>query len=414
MASSLEMGQHDTSYFDVLERHGGRRPNPDGPTPDEQDPDKATYTTDDGSTEEIRLTQSDGRWEWFNKTGEPMGVGGKTREEAYAAARAKLHGFGKSKGNPYQGMFGEANPGHHSGARPGSGPGWFERCEAGVGKEYDPGAVCATMEKKYARGHKRSKWDWKKNPKSFSFRGRSYRYSLKLPAVTPEDDQYADQLVQSIRAKGYAATCVYKEDRAGRQNYILYSDYKPRAKRNPAGAAADLYESFHGAPSTEEVVIEEEYHEHEHLAALGTLTEIYVDTPTRIRVRIDFEKNPPFLASSEDGRQLYIEGGDQSVDLATLKMDEKKWLKDRMVLGVFSEPEPGAKPTNNKRYWNLAYKTKKKFDDFEEIIYQHDLGEDTGERPYLEYEPQNQKLYITGGQYFIKQPLVGVSPGIEN
>jgi hypothetical protein len=129
---------------------------------------------------------------------------------------------------------------------------------------------------------------------------------------------------------------------------------------------------------------------------------------------VQFDTDIPYLASSEDGRQLYIEGGDQSVDLAAFQMDGDNWVKDRMVLGQFSEPEPGATHTNKKRYWNIAYQTRKEFDKFEDVIYQHDLGEDTRDRPYLEYEPRNKKLYVAGGRYYIKQPMMGTSPGIEN
>ncbi len=187
-------------------------------------------------------------------------------------------------------------------------------------------------------------------------------------------------------------------------------------RSNPESSAAALYESFHGKPSTEELLITEDVHSHEHLAVLGRAVECWIDTPTGLRACIEFDQNdeePIFVCSAEDGRQLYIEGGDQAVDLASLKMDGEEWRKDRMVLGQFSEPEPKAAGKKPRKH-NLTYNTKKDFDQFETIDYQHDLGEETGVRPYLEYDPRNQHLYITGGQYFISQPLLETSPGIEN
>lgn len=186
-------------------------------------------------------------------------------------------------------------------------------------------------------------------------------------------------------------------------------------KRNPESGAAHFYEKFHGKPSTEEVVIEEEEHYHENLGTIGTLCAMVVDTPTGKRATITFDDDIPFLCASEDGTQLYIEGGNQEIDLKALGMDSKEWVKDRMVIGQFAEPEAG-------RRWNISYITAKRFDQFQEIEYQHDLGEANEgepkskrrESPILEYDTRNCHLFISGGQYRIKLPLVGVSPGIEN
>ena len=189
-----------------------------------------------------------------------------------------------------------------------------------------------------------------------------------------------------------------------------------RNRRNPQGESDAMYESFHGCPSSQDVIVEREIHEHEHLAGLGDLVEVHIETPTGLVAHIQFpEGNRPLLSTSEDGKQLYIEGGDQKMDLKALGMNGPDWVKDRMVLGCFAEPE-------GKRKHNIAYLTEKDFDDFEPIIYEHDLGEpnegesktERREAPYLEYEPRNVQLYITGGQYQIKTPVFETSPGIEN
>lgn len=186
------------------------------------------------------------------------------------------------------------------------------------------------------------------------------------------------------------------------------------AKRNPADEAAEMFEKFHGKASTKETIITEERHEHEHTAEIGPLVECWIETPTGLIAQIRFNENDrPLLTTSEDGTQLFIKGGDQDVNLKALQMDGKDWVKDRMILGRFAEPQ-------GKRKFNISYLCEKDFDDFELIEYQHDLGEPPeGERkrrepPSLEFEPRNQLLYVTGGQYRIKKPVFGTSPGIEN
>ena len=116
-------------------------------------------------------------------------------------------------------------------------------------------------------------------------------------------------------------------------------------------------------------------------------------------MRLRRTRIPFFSASNEDGTQLFFVGGDQSLDLKAVKMDGDDWLKDDMIIGVLYE---------------ITYRTRKKFDKFQLTDYYHELGEETGAQPLLRYEPLSPKLYISGGQYKIKKPVFGVSPGIEN
>jgi hypothetical protein len=158
-------------------------------------------------------------------------------------------------------------------------------------------------------------------------------------------------------------------------------------EENPESAATALYEDFHGRPPGETKEIITEVHDHGWLTQLGVLVELKVATVTQLDATITFEKAPPDLCSSEDGRQLYIEGGDQSLDLKSLKMSGEKWEKDSMVIGVLYE---------------LTYQTEKGFHKFKLTSYFHVLGEETGVQPFLLYDPTNQLLSVSGGQYQIK------------
>lgn len=164
-------------------------------------------------------------------------------------------------------------------------------------------------------------------------------------------------------------------------------------KGNPASypdsesEAAALYQSFHGRPSEQITEIPESEHYHEWLTELGALTEIKLSTPSGYNATIEFSGDDVILSSSEDGRQLYIVGGNQTLDLKPLHLDGTKWRKDLMEIGNIRE---------------ITYQTEKGFDKFRTIDYFHKLGGETGVLPTLVYDTLNDALKIAGGQYEIK------------
>jgi len=163
-----------------------------------------------------------------------------------------------------------------------------------------------------------------------------------------------------------------------------------KRRRNPAeqDAAAALYEDFHqkGADSVT-TYVEEELHRSD-LAELGDMASLVVATMSGYRATIAFEENDaPKLCSSADRRQLYIIGGDQTLDLGALHMSGIEWMRDDMLIGVISK---------------LTYRTEKGFDYFQLTDYWHRLGEETGLQPFLRYDTLNRRLYISGGQYAVK------------
>lgn len=158
-------------------------------------------------------------------------------------------------------------------------------------------------------------------------------------------------------------------------------------RSNPADAAADLYREFHGVPSSEEVVVTEEVRYHGNLAGLGDLVEIVIKTPSGYKAVLDFDKSGVILCSSEDGKQLYLRGGDQSIDLDAIHMSGDEWLRDSMLLGMILK---------------LTYRTAKKFDSLKVLDYEHKLGEESGVRPELLYDVLNNQLSVAGGQYDVR------------
>jgi hypothetical protein len=302
-----------------------------------------------------------------------------------------------------------------------------------------------------------------------------------------------------------------------------YLDGVTKRKSNPEGPASDMYESFHGQPSTQIVEFEEQEHYHEYLAELGVCCGVLVETeqgqvqaiglsgyqwkgkgkdagfvtgrdvrsnprsrrhrgpfrqasdlflggaqqlddtlgdvlagknPKRTTVsdylnetvnlgglsmsrgeaykeltkiaisqghskadaqRLadrwmqghDRKRNPPdpidpnttLLSSNEDGTQLYLVGGDQSLDISTLGIEGDAATKELVTIGDVCK---------------VYYETEKDFDKFETIQYHHELGEETGELPVLAYDRLNKRLLFVGGAYRIERPLMETSAGIEN
>ena len=109
--------------------------------------------------------------------------------------------------------------------------------------------------------------------------------------------------------------------------------------------------------------------------------------------------NTTLLSSNEDGTQLYLVGGDQSLDLDDLDITGDCATKELVTIGDVVK---------------IYYETQKDFDKFEDIQYHHELGEETGELPILAYDRLNQRLLFVGGAYHIEKPWGETSPGLEN
>jgi hypothetical protein len=176
-----------------------------------------------------------------------------------------------------------------------------------------------------------------------------------------------------------------------------YAEAKEREARamerrgNPESSAAALYETFHGAPSTETLELTQDIHYHSHLTVLGDLVELKVNTFTGKQATISFSADDPEgstkLCSNEAGTQLYIEGGDQSLDLPGLGFNKAQSNRDHVAIGVIYE---------------LTYRAKKQFHKFKLTDYYHGLGEESGYEPILNFDTMNQSMTVSGGEYQVK------------
>lgn len=106
-------------------------------------------------------------------------------------------------------------------------------------------------------------------------------------------------------------------------------------RRNPAGAAAEAFKRFHGRDPREFVTVTKKIHRHGNLWSLGTLRMLKIRTERGQTVKLSGFKGA-YLAANEQAfvdladmnranlTQLYIEGGDQSVDLKSFGIDPER------------------------------------------------------------------------------------------
>jgi len=166
-----------------------------------------------------------------------------------------------------------------------------------------------------------------------------------------------------------------------------------KRRPNPADAAADVYEEFHGRPSSEVVTVTEKIHYHEHLAALGELRTLIVQARDGARVTLTRFKKA-ILCTNEAKNQMFVRGGDQSVDLKSFGIRTAHEIE---TLG---------------RVVELAYFTTKDHlgDEGGTALYFHVSGEtnENGKRkmagwgPDLIYHTVDERLEFSGGSYMIR------------
>lgn len=222
------------------------------------------------------------------------------------------------------------------------------------------------------------------------------RYSLEALADEYERLGYETDITDGPKVRGKKSWRLYVRGpvREMRSNPLLETSDDDGQQ----AAAADKYAEFHGRESTEQIILEDDIEAPTDLAVLGALVKLKVKCLSGITAEITFdpgrenggdaeEDERPLLSCSPDGKQLYLRGGDQSIDLSVMKMEGKKWLKDSMIIGEIT---------------NIEYQTEKGFDEFKLITYYHKLGEETKVRPFLVYDTINKLLVIAGGQYDVR------------
>jgi hypothetical protein len=159
---------------------------------------------------------------------------------------------------------------------------------------------------------------------------------------------------------------------------------KTARRKNPLEAAKKVYRKFHGRDADKVLTVTEKMHVHKYLSGIGDLVGLQVLTHDgRAKVTLKFDDGA-VLAQNEKRNQLFIRGGDQSVN-----------LKDFGITGPHHELEDLGQVI-----W-ISYYTRKDHlapEDGGEAIYKHQFGR---KKPTLIYDTVNKKMDLAGGGYDI-------------
>jgi hypothetical protein len=173
---------------------------------------------------------------------------------------------------------------------------------------------------------------------------------------------------------------------------------------NPVGTAREAYQRFHGRPSEMLVEVRTPIHEHTVLAAIGDLVKLKIK-PAAGGGAVKLQKfgtnkdgQKALLCMNEGMSQMFIEGGDQSVDLDAFGVEPP-----------FREFETLGKLTD---VWYFTTKDHLRPEDGGTANYHHEFGvkyDSKGRRlprdlkacPDVLYDVRNHLLSFSGGRYTI-------------
>jgi hypothetical protein len=213
------------------------------------------------------------------------------------------------------------------------GKGAFKRCVESVtrkGSADDPRAVCAAVGRK------------KYGPKKFAkMAAAGRRRAMKRkPAAAKRKKAHA----RNVRGMTKNEKAIFQAGQRMALAHVapaamLLGNKGKKRKRNPNGgdpAAAAAYKEFHGREADRISKFKSVHHLPKYTAALGDLTELKIRIPKgrveggRVVTLSDFDG--AWLTRHPRLKQLYVEGGDQSLDLSEFGLDPAD-ERERVFLG---------------------------------------------------------------------------------
>lgn len=154
---------------------------------------------------------------------------------------------------------------------------------------------------------------------------------------------------------------------------------------------ARMSEKFHGRAALDEFEIDETEHYDKNLAVLGDLVELNVIDPNKPKTEftISFKKDRPLLCCNAKGSQLEIISGDQTLPIAEANNSTDKHL---IQLG----------PIRTISYFTDKHHLEGSRDQANGVEYEHEFGEEGGNRPIAVYDTRSCKILIVGGDYTVE------------
>jgi hypothetical protein len=184
----------------------------------------------------------------------------------------------------------------------------------------------------------------------------------------------------------------YKRRRNVAVPSTVHSGYaKQRKNPDELEDAADLYREFHGRDPKEILEMQESDVARRDYAALGDLIELHIRNEDGKVVKIEFSTEDAVkLASSPNGRQLYLLGGDQDITGSLDSFDKSADVeKDLLDLGDAVV---------------IVYDASKWQTNFKATEWKHDFGEESGVVPRAFFDRRNKRIFLAGGNYRVERP----------
>jgi hypothetical protein len=201
-----------------------------------------------------------------------------------------------------------------------------------------------------------------------------------------------DRCVKAVKKRGGAVNA-YAVCKASVGNGKVERFRINLGRRNPVESAAERYEYFHGRPPGEEFEFKTEIHRHSVLSGIGKLMELEINAiDGKRRVKLEGFKGA-LLAQDEKGKQLYIVGGDQGVNLADfgIKNPHEQEILGSLVNVVYFTTKDHLMPEDG---GTANYKHK-----FGKAARFYAFGQKGSRLPLVGYDVRNKLLSIQGGGY---------------
>jgi hypothetical protein len=238
--------------------------------------------------------------------------------------------------------------------------------------------------------------------------GKAYKKHVK------KNPAKFDRCVKAVKKRGGArnayAVCkaaTSKGNKGKIQRFLLNTG----TRRNPEDTAADRYEYFHGRKADVDTVDKRTIHTHDVLSGIGKLEQLEILAVNGNRKVLLSHFKGALLAQDEKGKQLYIVGGDQSVNLKDFGIARCHELE---ILGALTSivyfttkdhltPEDGGTANYKHKFGppNMPYA---EYVEYGRMLYE--FGKKGTRFPLVGYDVRNKLLSIQGGGYDI--PAEGI------
>jgi hypothetical protein len=222
--------------------------------------------------------------------------------------------------------------------------------------------------------------------------------ATKVTKLAKRNPPKFDRCVKAVKKRGGAnpyAVCTAGGTRGNGkvQRYRLNL-----GRSNPVESAAERYEYFHGRPPQNDTVIKTPIHRHAVLSGIGELKELEILAISGDRkVKLEGFKGA-LLAETEKGTQLYIKGGDQSVNLKDfgIKDPHEYEILGALLRVVYFTTKVHLMPKDG---GTANYKHK--FGKGGGVAMYYKFGSKGARLPMIGYDTRNKLLSIQGGTYTI-------------